>query len=50
LPHEFQAIKQPHAHDLELKFPRYIVERHKLFQGMEIDVAVWEPSIIIFDE
>ncbi len=37
-------------HDFELKFPRYIVERHKLFQGMEIDVAVWEPSIIIFDE
>jgi ABC-type Fe3+/spermidine/putrescine transport system ATPase subunit len=46
----FKIKGSPMRHDLELKFPRYIIERHKLYQGMEIDVAVWEPNIIIFDE
>lgn len=46
----FRITNSPMPHDLELKFPRYIIERHKLCQGMEIDVAVWEPNIIIFDE
>jgi len=37
-------------YDLELKFPRYILERHNLYQGKQINVALWEPNIILFSK
>jgi ABC-type Fe3+/spermidine/putrescine transport system ATPase subunit len=46
----FRIKGSPMPHDLELKFPRYIIERHNLYEGMETNVAVWEPHIIIFNE
>ncbi len=38
------------GHDFELKFPRYIIDRHNLYPGKQIQVAVWEPNIIIFQD
>ena len=46
----FSINGSPKPHDFELKFPRYIIERHNLYEGMEINAAVWEPNIIVFDE
>ncbi|MBU1344120.1 MAG: ABC transporter ATP-binding protein [Proteobacteria bacterium] len=44
----FKVDGSPKQHDLELKFPRYILERHNLYQGKQINVAPWEPNIILF--
>ncbi|MFZ5564365.1 MAG: ABC transporter ATP-binding protein [Thermodesulfobacteriota bacterium] len=45
----FQISGSPHAHDLEIKLPPYLRERHDLYAGKEVSVAFWEPSIILFD-
>jgi ABC-type Fe3+/spermidine/putrescine transport system ATPase subunit len=34
--------------DMELKFPVQIIERQKLQIGKKVDVAMWEPKIILF--
>jgi ABC-type Fe3+/spermidine/putrescine transport system ATPase subunit len=34
-------------YDLELKFPRHIKERYDLAPGNPIQVAIWEPKIIV---
>jgi hypothetical protein len=36
--------------DLELRFPRYLVERHRLEPGKAIRVALWEPAIVVWRE
>jgi ABC-type Fe3+/spermidine/putrescine transport system ATPase subunit len=36
------------ARDLELSFPRYLVERHGLAAGQPIGVALWEPAIVVW--
>ena len=46
----FKIKDSPGNHDFELRFPRYLIERHDLYHGKEIKVAVLEPSIIVFDE
>ncbi|MDY6832528.1 MAG: ABC transporter ATP-binding protein [Thermodesulfobacteriota bacterium] len=45
----FQISGSSQAHDLEIKLPPYLRERHDLYEGKEISVAFWEPSIILFD-
>ena len=46
----FRIDGSPKRFDFELKFPRYIIERHNLYQGKKIRVAVWEPNIILFKD
>jgi len=36
--------------DLELRFPRYLVERHSLSPGQQVGVALWEPAIVVWPE
>jgi len=36
--------------DLELRFPRYLLVRHKLEPGKKVAIAFWEPSIICWKE
>jgi ABC-type Fe3+/spermidine/putrescine transport system ATPase subunit len=36
--------------DLELRFPRYLIERHHLEPGQQIRVALWEPAIVVWPE
>ena len=44
----FKIDGSPRRYDLELRFPRYLIERHSLYPGKKIRVAVWEPKIILF--
>ena len=44
----FKMNGSPKEYDFEIKFPRYFRERHNLFQGKKIEVAIWEPNIILF--
>ena len=34
--------------DFEIKLPPYLRERHNLYQGKNISVALWEPNIVHF--
>jgi len=43
----FKLDGSPEQHDFELKFPRYIMERHSLRQGNQIRVALLQPNIIL---
>ncbi|MBW2277076.1 MAG: ATP-binding cassette domain-containing protein [Deltaproteobacteria bacterium] len=36
--------------DLELRFPRYLLERHDLEAGQRLSVALWEPAIVVWRE
>jgi ABC-type Fe3+/spermidine/putrescine transport system ATPase subunit len=38
------------ACDLELRFPRYLIQRHALSEGKQVRVALWEPAIILWRE
>ncbi|MCX6357942.1 MAG: ABC transporter ATP-binding protein [Candidatus Aureabacteria bacterium] len=44
----FRMEGSPRRHDLELKFPAHIRERHNLAVGKRVRVAAWMPSIIVF--
>lgn len=44
----FRIAGSPHRHDLELRFPSYIRLRLGLEAGMNLRVAAWTPSIIVF--
>jgi ABC-type Fe3+/spermidine/putrescine transport system ATPase subunit len=37
-------------YDLELKFPLHIRDRHNLYPGKKVQVALWEPTIILFEQ
>ena len=43
----FKMEGSPQEYDFEIKFPRYLLERHNLYRGKKIQVALWEPSIIL---
>lgn len=43
----FKIEGSPQRFDFEIKFPRYLLERHNLYKGKKIQVAIWEPSIIL---
>lgn len=45
---QFKIEGSPKEYDFEMKFPRYLWERHDLYPGKKIRVALWEPSIILF--
>lgn len=45
----FRIAGSPKEHDLELKFPAYIRQRHDLHAGKKVRVAIWSPGIIVFD-
>ncbi|MBW1645688.1 MAG: ATP-binding cassette domain-containing protein [Deltaproteobacteria bacterium] len=42
-------IRSPDA-DFELRFPRYIFHRHRLAEGQEIQIALWQPQIIVLEK
>lgn len=44
----FRISGSPKEYDLELKFPAYIRQRHKLHVGKRVRVAIWTPGIILF--
>jgi len=44
----FKIRGSPREYDFEIKFPRHLQERHNLHQGKKINVALWEPNIILF--
>jgi ABC-type Fe3+/spermidine/putrescine transport system ATPase subunit len=46
----FKMDDSPNRYDFELKFPLYLVQRHNLYPDKKIRVALWEPSIILFDK
>ncbi|MCP4599543.1 MAG: ATP-binding cassette domain-containing protein [Proteobacteria bacterium] len=43
----FQIEGSDKEYDFELKFPRHIKERYDLQPGKPIQVAIWEPKIIV---
>ena len=43
----FKIEGSPQKYDFEINFPRYLLERHNLYKGKKIQVAIWEPSIIL---
>jgi len=45
---QFKMEGSPKEYDFEMRFPRYLRERHNLYPGKRIRVAIWEPSIILF--
>lgn len=46
----FKVGGSPQRYDFEIKFPRYLLERHNLYQGKRIQVALWEPNIILLSK
>jgi ABC-type Fe3+/spermidine/putrescine transport system ATPase subunit len=46
----FKIDGGPRKHDFEIKFPIHLRDRHNLFQGKKIRVALWEPNIILFKD
>jgi hypothetical protein len=38
------------SYDMELKFPLHIRDRHNLYPGKKVQVALWEPTIILFEQ
>ena len=44
----FRIDGSPQRYDFELRFPRYLIDRHDLYPGKKIRVAIWEPKIILF--
>jgi hypothetical protein len=44
----FKIGGSPQEYDFEMRFPRYLRERHDLYPGKKIRVALWEPNIILF--
>jgi ABC-type Fe3+/spermidine/putrescine transport system ATPase subunit len=44
----FKLDESEKEYDLELKFPLHIRDRHNLYPGKQISVAIWEPNIILF--
>lgn len=44
----FKTEGGSHNHDLEIKLPSYLRERHGLYEGCRVSVAFWEPGIILF--
>jgi ABC-type Fe3+/spermidine/putrescine transport system ATPase subunit len=45
---QFRIEASPEEYDFEIRFPRYIRERHNLYAGKSVRVGVWEPKIILF--
>ncbi|MFC1862951.1 ABC transporter ATP-binding protein [Thermodesulfobacteriota bacterium] len=43
----FKIEGSPQKYDFEIKFPRYLMKKHNLYKGKKIQVALWEPSIIL---
>ncbi len=47
-------VKTPAAtgrdYDFELRFPRYILQRHHLAEGRQIRIALWQPQIIVLEK
>jgi len=43
----FKIGGSPQEYDFEMRFPRYLRERHDLYPGKKIRVALWEPNIIL---
>ncbi|MCD6412886.1 MAG: ATP-binding cassette domain-containing protein [Elusimicrobia bacterium] len=41
-------VKVKSAVDFELKFPSYIYERHKLFNGKKVRIGIWQKGIAVF--
>jgi len=46
----FRMDGSPNRKDFELKFPLYLVQRHNLYPNKKIRVALWEPTIILFQQ
>ncbi|MFC1670565.1 ABC transporter ATP-binding protein [Spirochaetota bacterium] len=44
----FKMENSNSEYDLELKIPLHLRERHNLYNGKKVRVALWEPAIIIF--
>ena len=44
----FALEGSPAACDLELRFPRYLIQRHGLVEGKPVRVALWEPALILW--
>ena len=44
----FKIAGSPKRYDFELKLPAYIPLRHNISPGKKIQVAIWEPNIILF--
>ncbi len=47
---QFRIEASPQEYDFELRFPRYIRERHDLYAGKRVRVGIWEPKIILFPQ
>ena len=45
---QFRIEASPEKYDFEIRFPRYIRERHDLYPGKRVRVGIWEPKIILF--
>jgi hypothetical protein len=46
----FKIEGSPREHDLEMRFPVHMQGRHELREGKKIEVALWEPMIVVFEE
>lgn len=45
----FKLESSNKEYDMELKFPTHIIARQNLHIGKKVDVAMWEPKIILFE-
>jgi ABC-type Fe3+/spermidine/putrescine transport system ATPase subunit len=45
----FRLDNSNNNYDMELKFPTHIIVRQNLHIGKKVDVAMWEPKIILFE-
>ena len=43
----FRLKNSNKEYNMELKFPLHIKDRHDLYPGKKVRVAIWEPSIIL---
>ncbi|OGL47071.1 MAG: hypothetical protein A2161_20240 [Candidatus Schekmanbacteria bacterium RBG_13_48_7] len=46
----FKINGSPDKYDFELKFPLYLMQRYDLHPDKNIRIALWEPTIILFDK